>query len=273
MYNFVISIQSATERRQHIENEFGKHSVPFQFFDAVTPATNLDSSIDNFLPNLKMANLTAGEKACFMSHFVLWKKCVDENLPYIAVFEDDVILGKNANDFLNHSEWLYARFAKNLAWIIRLETFLHSVHTQPSRIAPFQYREFEQLNSLHLGTAGYLISQQACQILIEKIQTLPDSELTPLDNLIYEVLLHQIEMTVYQLNPSLCVQEEVLHKENSQLGSGLQPERHLRQLNEQKQTQSNKKNKILHTLLKPKRMYEKYQKNKKLRYFKIIPFQ
>ena len=37
MKSVVISLQSAAARREHIEKEFGKQKVDFDFFDALTP--------------------------------------------------------------------------------------------------------------------------------------------------------------------------------------------------------------------------------------------
>ncbi len=57
-----------------------------------------------------------------MSHAVLWKQALDEGLPYIAVFEDDVLLGKGAEKFLAEDAWLKERFDPDSAFIVRLET-------------------------------------------------------------------------------------------------------------------------------------------------------
>ena len=69
--------------------------------------------MEKFIPNLLHAKLTEGEKACFMSHYMLWQKCLSEDLPYIYIFEDDVLLGENANKFLAEDEWLEERFKTN----------------------------------------------------------------------------------------------------------------------------------------------------------------
>ncbi|MGO2231698.1 glycosyltransferase family 25 protein, partial [Psychrobacter sp.] len=89
MKNFVISLQSATERREHINSEFGKHNVNFEFFDALTPDTAKDYALSLGL-NLDSISLTLGELACMMSHVALWKKAIDNHIPYITIFEDDV---------------------------------------------------------------------------------------------------------------------------------------------------------------------------------------
>ena len=99
--NVVISISTAYKRRNHIIDQFGQKQIPFEFFDAFTPSDRLDVHLQRYLPNVEATSkLTAGEKGCLMSHFMLWKKCVDDNLAYISIFEDDILLGENAEQFL-----------------------------------------------------------------------------------------------------------------------------------------------------------------------------
>ncbi|HHV7109522.1 TPA: glycosyltransferase family 25 protein, partial [Haemophilus influenzae] len=102
--NYVISLTSAYQRREHIQKEFSQQNIPFEFFDALKPSKELTSLMEKFIPNLLHAKLTEGEKACFMSHYMLWQKCLSEDLPYIYIFEDDVLLGENANKFLAEDE-------------------------------------------------------------------------------------------------------------------------------------------------------------------------
>ena len=42
MCNYVISLISATQRREHIQQEFDKNLVKFKFFDAITPEIAVD---------------------------------------------------------------------------------------------------------------------------------------------------------------------------------------------------------------------------------------
>ena len=87
MYNYVISLTSADQRREHIKQEFAKKEVDFQFFDAITPEVAL-VLVENMGLNYNNDYLSQGELACLMSHVSLWKKVVDKNLPYIVIFEE-----------------------------------------------------------------------------------------------------------------------------------------------------------------------------------------
>ncbi len=95
MNNYIISLKTAAQRREHICNEFGKQAIPFQFCDAVTSNDFQREDIRALLSNIHQSKLANGEKGCFLSHLSLWKKCIDENLPFISIFEDDILLGES----------------------------------------------------------------------------------------------------------------------------------------------------------------------------------
>ncbi|HEZ0053089.1 TPA: glycosyltransferase family 25 protein, partial [Neisseria meningitidis] len=148
MQNHVISLASAAERRAHIAATFGARGIPFQFFDALMPSERLEQAMAELVPGLSAHPYLSGvEKACFMSHAVLWKQALDEGLPYIAVFEDDVLLGEGAEKFLAEDAWLKERFDPDSAFIVRLETMFMHVLTSPSGVADYCGRAFPLLES------------------------------------------------------------------------------------------------------------------------------
>ncbi|GJJ80588.1 lacto-N-neotetraose biosynthesis glycosyltransferase LgtB [Pasteurella canis] len=252
--NYVISLTSASTRREHIKNEFGRQNIPFEFFDALVPSLSLDNAINEHLPNLAQASLSTGEKACFMSHYMLWQKCLNENLPYIFIFEDDILLGESAREFLNEEQWLEERF-KSENFIIKLETFLQPIRWEDSNIQPHESRSFKLLKSFHYGTAGYIISQQAIKELINKLKQYETANLVAIDLLIFNIDTENI----YQITPAICIQD------TSNIESSLQQDRELLQ-RQNKKTKSIRE-KIIHVLTKYKRLKEKKERIKH-----IIPF-
>ena len=225
--NFVISISTADKRRNHIIQQFGQKKIPFEFFDAFIPSERLNEHLQRYLPNVDATpRLTMGEKGCLMSHFMLWKKCVDDDLDYITLFEDDILLGENAEQFLAEDEWLKVRFNFQEIFVLRLETFLMPVKIEKQQgILPFQQREIDILKSKHFGTAGYVISHGAAKYLIEVFEKFSSEEIKPIDEIMFNQLIDISGYQVYQLNPAICVQELQLNEENSVLESGLQKER------------------------------------------------
>ncbi len=90
----VISLKSATSRRQNIARQFAKVGVPFGFFDAVTPQ-KAPAHIDHYDRFEFRVNCgreaTDTEIACYASHLMLWRQCAASGVPYL-ILEDDAEL-------------------------------------------------------------------------------------------------------------------------------------------------------------------------------------
>lgn len=214
LQNHVISLSTAHDRRQHIENEFGKQGIEFEFFDAITPdlieVTCQKLGID-LTQNQRLSN---GEKACFLSHVCLWQKMLDEDIKYLAIFEDDVYLGENAHLFLNNDTWVQAIDFD----IIKLETWKELVHLGKNSIDVFE-RQLKILKSTHVGAAAYIINQHCAKKAIDYIKSLPNDYIFAIDHVIFGALLK--ELNTYQLTPALAIQADRIKPQNlpSQLDS------------------------------------------------------
>ena len=265
--NYIVSLISASKRRKHIRQEFDYHKIPFEFYDAVMPSEKLTQLIQTHLPNLTYAKLTEGEKACFMSHWILWQKCIDDNFPYIYIFEDDILLGQNAHDFLAEDEWLKERFNFSENFILRLETFLKPSFYEDTIIPAYKNRLFKRLNEVQYGTAGYVISRSMIIYLMSWLKSLEADKLYAIDRMIFEESIKNPELKIYQLFPGICVQELQLNKSKSKLDSSLQSERIvIQKANEVKEKRTVLEN-IIRLFTKHKRIAAKRNKQKF-----IIPF-
>lgn len=220
MQSYVISLKTENKRREHINNEFGQQNIPFVFFDALTPNLAVP-----FAQKLKVKtekqNLTKGELACFMSHVSLWIKMQDENIPYMAIFEDDVFLGKNANYYLNQKDWIDTNWN-----LIKLEAFAPKVFLgKIYKIFEIDERKAYELKGKNLGTAGYILSLQGAKILINYVESL--ESLPALDHLMFEDVIKHNLMDIVQMQPALCIQEMILFpaKNRQQFESKLVTER------------------------------------------------
>ncbi|HEZ5833074.1 TPA: glycosyltransferase family 25 protein [Neisseria meningitidis] len=274
MQNHVISLASAAERRAHITDTFGVRGIPFQFFDALMPSEELNRMMAELVPGLaKQHLLSEVEKACFMSHAVLWKQALDEGLPYIAVFEDDVLLGEGAEQFLAEDTWLEERFDKDSAFIVRLETMFMHVLTSPSGVADYCGRAFPLLESEHWGTAGYIISKKTMRFFLQHFAMLQPEQIKPIDLMMFSDFFDKEGVLVYQVSPALCAQElhyTKFHNKSSALGSLLEDKRS----KIQKQTHKDRtlKERLIHALTKISREKKKWEERKKMSEAVIIPF-
>lgn len=228
MKNIVISLTSAQDRRAHINNEFNKHNVSFNFFDALTPdlahayATTLDIKIDSTI-------LTSGELACFMSHAAVWQKMIDQNIPYLAIFEDDVHLGEDAEHLLNSMEWIKPDWN-----IIKIEAF-----SKKTLLSNISYdvlenrRRLTQLKGKNLGAAGYILSLEGAKLLLRYML---DHRLQPVDEIIFNIFINQKIEPIYQMIPALCAQKMMVekHQKKIALPSSLEKDRRTRMKSEKK---------------------------------------
>ncbi|STZ08829.1 Lipooligosaccharide biosynthesis protein lex-1 [Moraxella caprae] len=233
MKNYVISLATATDRRQHIITEFGKQNIDFEFFDAITP-NYIDEYCTKF--NLTLANtikLSGGEKACFLSHVSLWQKMIDDNLDYIAVFEDDVYLGNNAHVFFNDDNWLKDTGIDYL----KTETFLQERKLSQTIVNLPDKRTAQALNEYHLGTAGYILSQKGALSLLTYIKSLSTDDYLPIDQLMFDNYMnHQNALPIYQLLPAVVAQEFILYPTQNTMPSDIKSSRDERVKNKPKRT-------------------------------------
>lgn len=275
--NFVISIPAAENRRLHITRQFESQNIPFRFFDAFTPSERLELALQQYLPGIKNSDkLTIGEKGCLMSHFILWKKCIDEGWDYITVFEDDAVLGEDAGRFLTDGLWLKERFDFNEIFILRLETFLMYTELKTQHnIPPFRQRQFSLLKSKHFGTAGYIISHAAAKYLTALFRNLEQADVDAVDELIFNRLLYAPDYRVYQLNPAICIQELQLNRQNSCLTSDLEQDRKNKEKPPKpKKTIKQRLKRIKENIIRAlnKKRWEEKQKAKEIEGKEIVPF-
>ena len=202
MKNYVISLTSALDRRKHIEQEFGKQNIEFEFFDAVTPAT-AKITIAQLLPHISTDRISLGELACCASHMELWQSALEQKMSHIAIFEDDIFLGEHAQQFLTQSDWLRGDWD-----IVKLETFYEKTFIEKSSTDVLS-RQVSRLNASHFGAAGYILSNAAIQKIFETLRSAQN--LSPIDHILFsnqETVF--AKLNIQQLSPALCIQEKIL---------------------------------------------------------------
>ena len=98
---WVVSLESANDRRSAVLVNFDCENVTFQFVNAVSassrlPADELDRFVSRKLQRATMhgrrAHIVRAETAAAISHLRLFVRMVQEAHPVVAQFEDDVVL-------------------------------------------------------------------------------------------------------------------------------------------------------------------------------------
>lgn len=98
---FIVNLKRAKERKEFMQRQFdsasegAKKGFEVIFFEAIDAQKDEHLSFKQYSKIRSLLfrgkELSAGERACFASHYSLWQKCVELNEP-IVVIEDDVEL-------------------------------------------------------------------------------------------------------------------------------------------------------------------------------------
>ncbi|NRN30798.1 glycosyltransferase family 25 protein [Photorhabdus heterorhabditis] len=218
MKNFIISLLNNNEkRRKHITEQFERNNIEFEFFDAIDKsriniANELGITFDN--PNLSM-----GEKGCFLSHIILWKKIIDENIPVAGIFEDDIYLSSESGSYLNDYNWVDSEID-----IIKIEKSSKKVKTSIFPVKNLGKNEnIYILKSKNLGTAGYIITNKGANYLFNKIINTPLKN--PIDHEIFNDFLLNKDYIACQSIPALCIQDFIFNNNDKNFPSVLESDR------------------------------------------------
>lgn len=212
MINFYINLDSAVARRDWMEGQFSKLGITAQRVSAVTVEEVSQKPSGITFGNRMGRPWFDAEKACFLSHRECWKRIVEGNHDFGAIFEDDVHFSPDAAKFLSGSWWIPQGVE-----VIKLETYLHKVMFE-KRGVPVLDRSLHRVLSTHIGGAGYILHRDAAAILLEKSMFVE----MPLDLLLFDPD-HNFGFQFWQLNAAICVQDDRLRQKAPQFESQIAP--------------------------------------------------
>lgn len=154
---FYINLDSRPDRRQFMEEQFARLSVQVERVSARTIAdvpTELIAWHDD--PGT-LWPASPGDLACSLSHHMVWRRIVDENLPAALIFEDDALIEGSLGGFLQ------ADICQRLAFdLLKLETRRNRI-LLGERAIHFGGVELRELQSSMMGAAAYIITRPTAQ--------------------------------------------------------------------------------------------------------------
>ena len=110
---FFISLERSADRRVDITRQLNALGLSFEFFRAIDGRAGEHSGFKHYSEDYCLKTwrrpLTPGELGCFASHYLLWKRCAEENEP-IVVVEDDARIGKNFGEAIRVAPTLLVSF-------------------------------------------------------------------------------------------------------------------------------------------------------------------
>lgn len=126
----IISLQRATQRREHVLKQMQEINIPFEFFDAVDGRELTETQ--KSLADLSLAEellghtLVPGEIGCALSHIGIYEKMVQENMKSCIILEDDILFDpqfkailKKIETLQNDWELIYLLHGKAKTWPLK----------------------------------------------------------------------------------------------------------------------------------------------------------
>ena len=93
---FVITIPDSKERQTHMQNQLDKYNIEYEFFFGIDGRKLTEIEIDDLYDSKKAKafrkELKPAEIGCSLSHKLVYKKMIDENIDRAIVLEDGITL-------------------------------------------------------------------------------------------------------------------------------------------------------------------------------------
>lgn len=165
---FVISLPDCFDRRKKITRNLKFLGIPFEFIDAIDGRNGLlpeyENQINRVEAVLRGRMPSDAEFACALSHVKVYRRIVDEKIPWSLILEDDAIPQKDLVQFLQIEHW------KNVQFTQLVENGMPLYVIKKSRKRVFGNYNSYLYSIGHnppAGAYGYIISKKAAQFIFE----------------------------------------------------------------------------------------------------------
>jgi glycosyl transferase family 25 len=188
----VISLPTSTDRRASVARKLGERNIDFEFIDACDGRLGLHPYLKQYDEKSFIVNrrrkAAPGELGCYVSHLLVWEKCVALNEP-IVVVEDDFEMTPDFEAGIAYLEKYIDKVA-----LVRIEP-LEKQFFLTSRKDP----DFTLVKQLNVGmcTTGYVVTPQGARKLLQNAMPIK----MPIDLYLKYTLIH--DQLIHALVPHL----------------------------------------------------------------------
>lgn len=204
MLTLYINLDSAKSRREWMERQFSERGIDAERLSAITTDEISSKTAGITFGNRMGRDWMDAEKACFLSHRECWRRISEGQDEFGAVFEDDVHLSTDAAEFLMDEKWIPSG-----ADVVKIETYLRRVWTDRRKVHAHG-RSLRRLRSNHIGAAGYILSRDAAQKLLDASTHIE----MPLDHLVFDPAYNH-GLRVWQMIDAICIQDDRLNADEA----------------------------------------------------------
>jgi glycosyl transferase family 25 len=188
---YVINLISAKDRRRHQEVQLRALELPYVIFNAVTPDQVSSTAPPNVRWDRWVRPVSNSERACFLSHFSLWKKIANNSSPAL-ILEDDAVLSKRLPSTLKLLEQLHNIDHINLETTGRKKFLSTGTSIQDDLYLKRLYLD-------RSGAGGYILWPSGARKLLQKL----DKDGPALTD---AFINSTVSLRSYQISPALTIQ-------------------------------------------------------------------
>ena len=179
MKAFVINLERSTTRRAFMQKQLDAQGIKFEFTKAVDGATLTDeylAQICDFEELNKRPHLMhKGMYGCILSHLNIYRRIVEEDLPYALVMEDDIVIQPNLKGVLAELE---TKIQPNEAILLfsqnnSIPTVLSSKNAE--KLHGGHQISYPMMPWAFGSTAAYIISKEAAQGMLNWVLPIRDA--------------------------------------------------------------------------------------------------
>ena len=209
MKAFIIRLKDNDISEKHAKecvDEAKKYNIDVNYFDAINGKDYTEHLQKlKIVPTYKFKKGRAGVFGCFLSHYYLWKKCAEENMPYLILEHDGYFIRPLPSNILDQfSDVLKLDnldpYSKSYEAIIdeekTLEQYVYKYHNYQAK-----FLEKNQTGNYMRGAYSYIIKPHAAQRIVEWISV---NGFVPADQQLGDALvdIQVVVPTIARLHPA-----------------------------------------------------------------------
>jgi len=189
-------------RFESMSKQLNQINVSWQRFVAVDALEASEEELDEYVDiEGPIPRMGKGARACTVGHFKIWKQFLETGSPVAFILEDDVLISKDFSVFIK--EALKYKDKVDILNFNRQNSKGTYKKLVVSTVNPIKSEIFEakKLLAPHYGTAGYMITREAAQKLINDVQRTN----MPIDCLLFSPNVSKVsrDFRVYQTFPAM----------------------------------------------------------------------
>lgn len=164
MLHKIVTLPGSHDRQNHMKAEMRKLNLTPCFHFGIQGNKLSKTELDNAViePNI----LRAGEIGCALSHLQLYRQMLKDDIPYMMILEDDIIIENSFPKVLPEITRFVQSHLQGTAAVLHLKKqyqYLSKVHAITNEIGIYE-------TQYAIGTPGYIITKEAAANIL-KIQT------------------------------------------------------------------------------------------------------